>query len=128
MTSDEIASWASAYIEIHQDQKRWNASDPLWWSIERFMIGLSGAAPPEDCWPAILEILRRRPSENVLNVLAAGPLEDLIAKRGNDFIDRIEAEAHRDPEFRNLLGGVWKNATPDDVWARVDKARGGARR
>ena len=127
MTPVEIAIWASAYIEIHQDQKRWNASDPLWWSIERFMIGHSNGASPEDCWPAILEILRRRPSESVLNVLAAGPLEDLIANCGDNFIERIEAEARKDPEFRDLLGGVWKNAASDEVWARVDRARGGAR-
>jgi hypothetical protein len=123
MTSEEIGVWASAYIEIQQDQKRWNADDPLWWSVERFLVRYSMAAQPEDCWRAILEVLRRRPPDCVINVLAAGPLEDLIDKCGPEFIDRIEAEARGDPAFRHLLGGVWKSST-DAVWARVEKARG----
>ena len=52
-------------------------------------------------------------------VLAAGPIEDLLAKHGADFIDRVEAEARNDPNFAKVLGGVWKNEMPADVWARL---------
>ena len=126
MTSEEISVWVSAYIEIQQDQTRWRADDPLSWSVDRFMIGTSMAAQPEDCWRAILEVLRRRPPESVINMLAAGPLEDLIENCGPQFIDRIEAEARGNPAFRQLLGGVWKSST-DAIWARVENARGNTR-
>jgi hypothetical protein len=57
-------------------------------------------------------------SEEVLGVLAAGPLEDLIHDKGDDFIERIELLARRDPAFRLLLRGVWESGSPA-VWERV---------
>ena len=82
-------------------------------------------ANAEDCWATILEILVRNPPRQVLRVLAAGPLEDLIHHVGPEFIDRIELQARRNPAFRQLLGGVWACSTPD-VWARVEAVRGAA--
>ena len=32
--------------------------------------------------------------------------------------------AHRDPQFRKLLGGVWKNEMTEAVWGRVTAAAG----
>jgi hypothetical protein len=74
---------------------------------------------PEHGWPMILEILRRDDGVAILEVLSAGPLEDLLAKHGPAFIDRVEAEARRNPVFARLLGGVWKNQMTDEIWARV---------
>lgn len=74
---------------------------------------------PERPWPLILEILARDRSAPVVELLAAGPLEDLLAIQGSAFIDRIEAEAKHNPAFAKLLGGVWKNTMSDDIWARV---------
>ncbi len=67
----------------------------------------------------VLEVLKKDPSPEVIGVLAAGPLEDLLAENGLAVIDRVEQEAHRDPKFRHLLGGVWRNAMTDDIWERV---------
>jgi hypothetical protein len=63
-------------------------------------------------------------SDRAFAVLAAGPLEDLLAYHGSEFIDRVETEARRNPRFRDLLGGVWRNTITDDIWARVEKIRG----
>ena len=52
-------------------------------------------------------------------MLSAGPLEDLLAYHGHLIIDRVEAEARRKPLFAKLLGGVWQNIMPDDIWTRV---------
>jgi hypothetical protein len=60
------------------------------------------------------------------SVLAAGPLEDALAEHGPAIIEEVESRAARDPKFRHLLGGVWKNAMTDEVWDRVCKARGAA--
>jgi hypothetical protein len=121
MTRDEISAWATAYIEAEKIPKI-TVNHPLWWAIEQFMP-VGATVSPEDCWLAILEVLSRNPPQEVLGVLAAGPLEDLIRFHGPKFIDQIEAESRRNPAFRWLLGGVWRGSTPE-VWARVEKARG----
>jgi len=74
---------------------------------------------PEDAWEVILGVLARAPSDRALGNLAAGPLEDLLARHGPSIIERVEREARRSPAFANLLGGVWQNTMPDDIWARV---------
>jgi hypothetical protein len=80
---------------------------------------------PEIAWEAILEILVRNPSDEDLSLLAAGPLEDLIASHGAQFIDRVEQQALVNPKFADLLGGVWQQGMPAEIWSRVEKARGG---
>ena len=77
---------------------------------------------PEDAWPLILEILRREQDEEVLSVLAAGPLEELLSRHGSAFIERVESEASSNARFRWLLGGVYKLFMTDEIWARVRAA------
>jgi hypothetical protein len=78
---------------------------------------------PEELWDFILEVLKREPPEEVIEVLAAGPLEDYIANLGDKVIDRVEEQSAADPKFRNLLGGVWRNSMSDEVWKRVQACR-----
>jgi len=73
----------------------------------------------EDAWPVILQILRMRPSDLVISVLAAGPLEDTIGLWGPEFIERIEQEARSNADFRNLLDGVWQSGT-QEIWHRLN--------
>ena len=77
----------------------------------------------ETAWLAILLILERELSEDQTSVLAAGPLEDLLALHGAQFIERVEAEAVRNPRFNHLLGGVWQNRVSQETWERVQTAR-----
>jgi len=124
LTPSEIGDWAAAYIEAAASPDYAKEDYPLWWAIERFMVGvMSEAAEAEDCWMAILEVLSRNPADHVLGVLAAGPMEDLREHHGPEFIERIERLARRDPAFRSLLRGVWKSRTPE-IWQRVEKAQG----
>jgi len=123
MTDNDIAAWASAYIEAQKDPDLLNEEHPLWWAVQKFMGEASStSSSPQDCWATILEILSRTRPDNVIGILAAGPLEDLIQYHGQEFIERIEAEARRNQEFRRLLGGVWRSCTPE-IWARIEKAR-----
>lgn len=80
---------------------------------------------PEAVWLAVLRILQRKLTEDQLALLAAGPMEDLLALYGDKFIERIEAEAKRSPTFAHLLGGVWRQGMPAEIWRRVEAARGG---
>jgi hypothetical protein len=79
---------------------------------------------PDTAWLLILEILARTTDDHVMGNLAAGPLEDLITYHGAAVIERVELESRRNPRFRKLLGGVWRNDTPPEIWSRVEAAQG----
>jgi hypothetical protein len=70
----------------------------------------------------VLAVLTQTQDPALLALLAAGPLEDILAKHGPAFIDQVENEARRSPRFRHLLGGVWQNSMADIIWHRVLKA------
>lgn len=58
--------------------------------------------------------------------LAAGPLENLLAYFGAEYIEKVEEQSRRNPAFRHLLGGVWRSSMPKEIWDRVTAARGEA--
>ena len=94
---------------------------------ESYIVNELAREQPELCWEVILEILRSikpDPKTTTFQVLAAGPLEDLLASHGNAFIARVESRAEDDPNFKLLLGGVWQNTMPQGVWDRVQRCRG----
>ena len=90
---------------------------------------IDSIVPPDDdaesVWSAILHLMQHDLSDEQRSWLAAGPIESLLAWHGTQFIDRIEAEAKRSPAFVHVLGGVWRQDMPDDIWQRVESARGG---
>lgn len=81
------------------------------------------AKEPSGAWAMILRILDiAEQDEDVLNNLAAGPLESLLARHGRAVIKWVEEEARRNTKFKELLGGVWQNAIPELIWQRVQRA------
>jgi hypothetical protein len=77
---------------------------------------------PERCWLVILRIFEEDQSDWLLSNLAAGPLEDLLVRHGERFIERVETLARQEPRFRFLTQMVWRNAISAPVWARLRKA------
>jgi hypothetical protein len=74
---------------------------------------------PAQAWQFILAVLATDQSNIVMENLSAGPLENLLVQHPAETILKVEAESQTNPAFRKLLGGVWKNDMPDDVWKRV---------
>ena len=74
---------------------------------------------PVEILRLILKVLSIDNSNEIQEVLSAGPLEDLLAKHGDAMIEAVEKEAKLNPLFAKLLGGVWQNSMTDDIWARV---------
>jgi hypothetical protein len=74
---------------------------------------------PELAWQAIVTALEQQRMDAHLELLAAGPLEDLLSKHGSAFIDRVEALARADSKFARVLGGVWQHTMPESLWLRV---------
>ncbi|MCB2115460.1 MAG: hypothetical protein KDE00_03975 [Rhodobacteraceae bacterium] len=82
---------------------------------------------PDLTWSFVQKALSGAETVWQVIMLAAGPLEDLIADHGETVIDRIEHAARHSPRFRFALTGVWpqgNQASP--VWARVEAARAAA--
>jgi hypothetical protein len=118
----EIETWADAYIRAELDPDLLKGEHPLWWAVEKAMYA-TGHTDGDDLLRFVLAVTSKNPPDTVLAVLAAGPLEELIAYSGNEFIDRIEVEARSNPKFRHLLGGVWRHGTPGPIWARIEAVR-----
>lgn len=78
---------------------------------------------PELAWQAILEILKRELTDEQRELLAAGPMEDLLVRHGAAFIGRVEAEANVNSRLNHLFGGVWRREMPIEVWERIEKTR-----
>lgn len=95
--------------------------DQLFWAHDRASDLCSDS--PEEAWDFILATLAQDHSSTVMENLSAGPLEDLLAKHGALFIERVEAQSRQDPRFGRLLGGVWRNAMSEDVWHRVQRVQ-----
>jgi hypothetical protein len=74
---------------------------------------------PESGWSLVLELVAAAPDDRVLANVAAGPLEDLLSRDPDGFVERVEREARRDPKFRRCLTGVW--GLPQRIKDRVAK-------
>ena len=109
---DLVGAWIRVMLKEGSDEH-----DPDFWAFSD--LDQMVDEEPEEAWPIILEILRRNQSSEILEVLSAGPVEDLLAQHGEVFIERVEHEARIDENFAKLLGGVWQNTISDEIYARV---------
>lgn len=81
-------------------------------------------AYPDLTWSFVQKALEGAETVWQVIMLAAGPLEDLIAEHGEDMIERIERAARHSPRFRFTLTGVWPQGNAQSpVWARIEAAR-----
>jgi len=119
MDLDQIVdAWVAAQIADDGSPEQ----ESNWWAIEQVMdwaLDREG----EQLWRFITVAYKRDLLDKTIAVLAAGPLEDLLARQGPEFIDRVEELARKDPQFNYLLGGVWRNTMTDEIWQRVQTAR-----
>ena len=112
----------SAWIAGQQAKRGSPESESNWWAISEVSDwALTGEG--DRLWEFILAAYKRDLPDKVVAVLAAGPLEDLLAKQGAEFIDRVEELARKDPKFNYLLGGVWRSNMTAQVWQRVQSIR-----
>jgi hypothetical protein len=117
MIDVDLEKLIPAWVELYRTPDGTARRDELYWSYDA--LDAVVRREPDPALDIILAILRADQSDTTYANLSAGPLEDLLAFHGPAMIDRIEAEAARNPEFRRLLGGVWKNQMSEEIWARV---------
>lgn len=97
-------------------------TDQTFWAVEELMCMCD--EQPERAWPVVRKLAELATSEEDFGKIGAGPLEDLLAKHGVIFIERIERAAKSDASFKRCLSHTWQNAMPQDIWARVCLATG----
>jgi hypothetical protein len=122
MRSDQIESLAAAWLEFErtpEDAPEWESRRSVVFEFDQLCT-----SNPEAAWQAILAIVQRESDEEVLGVLAAGPLEDLLSRHGEALIERVEQQARADPRFRSVLRGLYQLFMTDEVWQRVQAAGG----
>jgi hypothetical protein len=61
---------------------------------------------PALAWTIVLELVHHAPSDGAFDITAAGPLEDLIARHGEEMIDAIEMQVQGDETLRRALSRV----------------------
>ena len=109
---DEVIS---AYLTHAADP---SDADTEWASTT--MTGMTFYAAPDQQWNLILELIDRAPdNELVLQDIAAGPLEGLLGRFGDDVIADVEARASAEPKFARVVSGVWQHGMSDATWQRV---------
>jgi hypothetical protein len=119
---EELNKIADAWITGSEAESGTHEYNRNWWALERVM-NWSLDKEPQKLWQFVLTVYKRDFSDKVLSVLAAGPLEDLLAHYGTDYIEQVERLAETDEKFNLLLGGVWRNCMTDEVWNRVQAIR-----
>ncbi len=98
--------------------------DPTLWAVAELDELISDE--PEIAWSLILDILKKDSTDLILGRLSIGPLEDLLIRHGEDFIDRVEEEARKNSKFRYMMKGLWKmDPISDNIWQRIQAAREG---
>ena len=129
MNSDLLQGLVDGWLAYHRvaqtDQPgvvEMPASDELF----QFVIDVDDIvrSNPEQAWLLIQLIFAACSNDLERACLAAGPLEDLLAKHGTTVIDRVEAAASSNEDFRELLVGVWRNGIDPFIWERVQRAAG----
>ena len=112
-----IQELAKAWIAVHRATEDSPQYQGNFWAYN-VMCDLC-IEDPGAALTVVEEILRRDESNEIISNVAAGPLEDLLVRHGEQLISRIEVLAKGDERFRKMLGAVWKNDIPDHVWKRV---------
>ena len=92
--------------------------------VGQSVVMMNFTGRPEHQWQFILAAIAHA-SEEELGHIAAGPVEHLLGKHGDKYIDEVERRTESDPKFARMMSGVWKYMMTDEVWARVEalKAR-----
>src|SRR5262252_3960714 len=108
------AAWQQAQVAYDAG----SITEAQWKSIFAVQSLAGPHKKPQLLWEVICEVLRTSPPLEVEEILAAGPLEDLICVFGAEMLERIEVEASRNPRFASLLPRVWIRKADDEVTRR----------
>lgn len=113
MAATYAAYWARRIADEPDEGNEW---------VNECVSELEREAPKSALW-FILLALDQVKLPQVLAVLAAGPMENVLCHGGPQVIGAIEAIARKSPKFRLLLSGSWgRNRMEEEIWRRASAA------
>jgi hypothetical protein len=95
----------------------WVTLQENWWAHEELHDRCE--SDPEFAWDVLLGMIENGLSQDVLEVTAAGPLEDLLRIHASLLIDRVEAHAKKSARLREALAIVRVPDAGDGVSNRL---------
>ena len=115
---DRFAARFLGYLRAGGDDEEANPEHADFWTYALF--DELARAQPALCLAAIRASLAEAREPEEVALIAAGPLEDLLAAQGAAMIGAVEALAEAAPRFRYALTGVWpREEGPALFWARI---------
>ncbi len=76
---------------------------------------------PELAWKLILQLVERAASEDMLADVGLWALEEFVAKHGDAFIDRVEEQVRKSPNFRAATKSIWFSSEERHLEERIRK-------
>jgi hypothetical protein len=70
-------------------------------------------------WKFILAGMDAARTPDERSPIAAGPVEHLLWRHGEEFIGSLEQLAADKADWAEMMRGVWRHGCSDDVWKRV---------
>lgn len=113
-----LSGLAAKWVEIMSRSDIEIERDGQWYDLYDYQHTLT-ANQPLKALALVKAILEIEDNPNLLGCLSAGMLEDLIPYEDGPVIDAVVAEAANDPQFQNLLCGVWFNDLSPQAVARL---------
>jgi hypothetical protein len=121
VTVEEIAqAWLSYHARQHIPGVEDDDQD--WWAVE-LLMDPRFSADEERIRTTLDLLIERAPSDEVLGVAAAGPLEDFLSA-DEDRLRWVERRAEESLRFREALQRVWVSDLPLDAFMRIEQASG----
>lgn len=87
--------------------------------LQTNVVLVSFLKPPDLQWSFILAVADALRDTPGLYYLAAGPLESLLSKHGEDWITHLEIAAERSARIRFMTALCQRQAMSEDVWHRL---------
>ncbi len=118
MKDSEDEKIAKSWIKLKLTKYSDPSFDNLFWSYEKIDELIS--KKPIDALKVILKISDLIDTDELLDLLGAGPIEDLMFRNGEAVIKQIETETKYRPKFKTALKTVQidPSETPKWVWKR----------
>lgn len=110
VTADYFIERYLAFEMSHEPEDEW-----AWDALTR-----AAAEQPEQACLLILRAIEQAQSDELLYVVAAGPLEDLLAQHTALAVQRLE-EITDSPKLKRALQGVWVDVADAELAARLQR-------
>jgi hypothetical protein len=111
---NKIEKLASAWIRRYENKSETDTQ----WAYDK-LDDLCRKSPIE-ALAVIFKIFEKTNCEEVLDNLAAGPLEDVLANFGNEVINDISEYTAHYPKFCDVLSGIWSGRISDEVLDQIE--------